>query len=381
MEKYGIKNFAKINLGGTIKKSPEDFVVEEITTDGKVCCANYSIAERLRDLFPGERKEQLHFTLVKKSWTTLRAISKLSEKLRISRRRFGFAGSKDRQAVTAQRISVWNMDVSKLKKIKLKDIRLKNFSYSNKRITLGDLYGNRFTITVRNPNQFSKKELKKTLEDGIPNYFGPQRFGIQRNMNHLIGKQLLLGNFEEAVRILITKEGNENIESKSARKFAAENWGDWNSILRIWPKNLGIEAAVLNYLVKYPHDYANALRKLPKNLRRMFIHAFQSYIFNLTLSSLEKYPEKIQLVGYDTKLEGETGNLISGFLKQENIKLSDFKLKRMPKLAEPGIERSATIFPEDVDILKASKNSVKLRFSLKKGAYATTVLMYLGVKM
>ncbi len=246
---------------------------------------------------------------------------------------------------------------------------------------MGDLYGNRFTITVLNPNPISKKELEKTLEDGIPNYFGPQRFGIQRNTNHLIGKQLLLGNFEEAVKILLTKEGDENEKSKSARKFALENWGDWNAILRIWPRNLGIEAAVLNYLVKYPNDYANALRKLPKNLRRMFVHAFQSYIFNLTLSSLSSLPEKVQLIGYDTKLEGKTGDLISGFLEREGIKLSDFKLKRMPKLSEAGTERSAKILPENVKVLKVSKSCVKMQFSLKKGAYATTVLNYLGVSI
>ncbi|MCD6575922.1 MAG: tRNA pseudouridine(13) synthase TruD [Nanoarchaeota archaeon] len=384
MEMDGIKNFARAKLGGEIKKYPEDFIVEEITPDGKICTIGYNFVEILKDLVPKERREHLHFTLVKKNWTTLRAVSELSKRLRVSRKRFGFAGTKDRRAITAQRISVWNATIEQLKKIKIKDITIKDFNYSNKRITLGDLYGNRFTITIRNANVKELGKVKKILEKDIPNFFGPQRFGIQRRINHLIGKQLLLGNFEGAAMILITSRGDEDEKSTNAREFAAKNWGKWREILKVWPKNLGVEAAVLNYLVKYPKDYANAIRQLPKNLRRMFIHSFQSYIFNRTLEELinrDITVKEIPLVGYETKLEGETGEIIKKILKEENIKLEHFKLKRMPELAEKGDKRDAWIKVENLKILNVKNKEVKLQFTLKKGAYATTILGYIGVKI
>jgi len=384
MENYSINVFSKKILSGKIKEKPEDFIVEEITPNKKICSTNYSLFEIIKDSLPKEKKEQLHFTLVKKNWTTLRAISELSKRLRISRRRFGYAGTKDKRAITSQRVSVWNVDIEKLKKIKMKDIILKNFEYSNKRISLGDLYGNRFTITIRNAKIKNLNKINEALKEGVPNFFGPQRFGIQRHLNHLIGKQLLLGNFEGAAMILVTNLGNEDATYSSARKFAADNWGNWKEILKILPKTLGIEAAIVNYLVTYPNDYANAIRKLPKKLRRMFIHAYQSWIFNKTLSEVitrKIDAEEIPLVGYETKLSGEVGEIIKKILKEENIKLSDFKLKRMPELSESGSSRKTKVYVEDFKILKRGKDFVKLRFALPKGVYATTVLSYLGVEI
>ena len=193
----------------------------------------------------------------------------------------------------------------------------------------------------------------------------------------------MLGNFEGAAMILITVQGNEDKKSTDARKFAAENWGKWGEILNIWPRHLGIEAAVLNYLVKYPTDYANALRKLQKNLRRMFIHAFQSYIFNEVVKELTNSgncPDEIPLVGYETNLEGKVGEIISRILKEENIKQEMFRLKRTPELSESGQMRNSRIFPKKFKILSVGKDWARISFMLNKGAYATVLLGELGVK-
>jgi tRNA pseudouridine13 synthase len=384
METMDINVFSKKILSGKIKEKPEDFIVEEITPEGKVCSISYTFLDALKDNLPKKRKEYIHFTLVKKNWTTIRAISEISKKLRVSKQRFGYAGTKDKKAITAQRVSVWNTTIDKLKKVKLGDITIKDFEYSDNRIHLGELYGNRFTITIRDYSLTSEKELIKTANGKIPNFFGPQRFGVQRRVNHLVGKQLLLGNFEGAMMLLITKSGNENKDAVKARKFAAENWGDWKKILRVWPKTLGVEAAVLNYLAQYPKDYANAFRKLPKKLRRMFIHAFQSYIFNKTLSEVIKRGievKEIPIVGYKTELKGEVGEIIKEILKEEDITPSLFKLKRMPELSEKGEIRKAFFKVEDFKIVKRTKEKLVLRFTLKKGIYATTLLSYLGVEV
>jgi len=383
LEKYGITGFSTEKIGGRIKTFPEDFIVEEMGLNGKVYTIGYNLIEAITDVLPKTKKEHVHLTLVKRSYTTERAISQLSHALRISRTRIGFAGTKDKKAITSQRISIWNVDMEKVKMINLKDLRLKNFSYSDKRISLGDLTGNKFTITVReikNPESFRDilTTFQLKIEKGIPNFFGPQRFGIQRTTNHLIGKQLLLGNFEGAAMIFLTSAGDENEEARSAREFAAKNWGNWNEILKIWPRTLGLEAAVINYLVKYPKDYANAIRKLPKNIRRMFVHAFQSFVFNKTLSELienqMEVPKQLYIIGYDTKLEGNAGEIIKKILKEEQINLDEFRLKRMPEISEPGMLRDALVFPKGFKIIDVKDNIAKVEFTLDKGSYATVVL-------
>ncbi len=378
MENYGIKNFTTLGIEGKIKKKPEDFVVEEILKDGRICTTKYSIIEKIKDMFSKKRKDQVHFTLVKKNWTTHRAISKISNQLRVSRKRIGFAGTKDKKAITSQRMSVWNVKIEDVKKVKLKDLFLKNFEYSNKRLSLGNLYGNRFTITIRDVKNSDKiKDAKEIFDNGIKNYFGPQRFGTLRCVNKEIGKKIILGHFQDAVKIFLTETGDSYTKE---RKFAEENWGEWDKILKQWPRKLGLEASVLNYLVKYPNDYANAFRKIQKNLRRLFVHSFQSYIFNRVLSEMENPPEKIPLVGYKTKLKGECGKLIKKILKEENVKLEDFQISRMPELASKGIERESMLYPEDFKILKNRRDLLKIQFVLRKGSYATNVLMKLGVE-
>jgi tRNA pseudouridine13 synthase len=383
MEKYGIKGFATEHIGGNIKFFPEDFIVEEIGVNGRIYTAGYNFIEAITDMLPKTKKEHVHCTLVKRNYTTERAISQLSHALRVSRTRIGFAGTKDKKAVTSQRISVWNVDLQKIKDVKLKDMLLKNFSYEDQRINLGDLSGNRFTITIRDIKD-TKTLMEKMfnfsskLHNGIPNFFGPQRFGVQRTVNHLIGKQLLLGNFEGAAMIFLTSPGDENPEAKSAREFAAKHWGEWGEILKIWPRTLGLEAAVINYLLKYPNDYANAIRKLPKNIRRMFIHAFQSLLFNKTLSFLMenkiKVPKQLPLIGYETTHHGDISDIIGTLLKEEQVMPEDFKIKRMPEISEPGLLRDSFVFPKDFKVIKVKGAIVTIQFKLDKGSYATVVL-------
>lgn len=379
MENYGINTFHTLNVGGHIKEKVEDFIAQEVRPDKTMCSISYSLLEKFKDALPKERKDHLRFTLVKKNWTTNRAIKKLSDHLRVSRKRFSFAGTKDKRAITAQRASVWNVRLEALKKITLKDITVKNFDYAEERLHLGELYGNRFTITVRDANNpLNITHAKKLMENGIRNYFGPQRFGILRPNNHLIGKELIRGHFEEAAKIFITLTGDRSSEE---RKFAARHWGEWGKILKIWPDHLGVEAALLNYLVQHPNDYANAFRQLPKNLLRLFVHAVQSYVFNLALSQIEDPPTNLPLVGYSTQLKGEAGALIKKILKEEEISRNDFRSRSMPELATRGTERPSKMYPKQFKVLRCQDDLLTIRFVLKKGRYATIVLMKLGVNI
>jgi len=272
-------------IGGRIKQIPEDFIVEEIAEDGKVLEVDKNLTES-----NSQAGEFIHFTLQKNNWDTHRAMKEISKRLGVSRNRLSFAGTKDKRAVTTQRASAWNIKEEDLEKVNIKDIQLREFSYSNDRIDLGDLQGNRFAITIRNldlDEDSIKNVINSTTDElkaGFPNFFGVQRFGTTRPITHLVGKEIIKQNFREAVMLYLTRTyPDEPEETKQAREFLRKT-EDFNEALKKFPRNLGYELSILNYLIQNPDNFPGALRSLPKKLGTMFLHAYQSYIFNRALS-------------------------------------------------------------------------------------------------
>jgi tRNA pseudouridine13 synthase len=354
-------------IGGRIKQRIEDFIVEEVP----------------RKKTEGE--EYTIFWLEKFNWDTHKAIHALARKLHVSIKRFGFAGTKDRRAVTKQRVSAWKIEPEQLERVKIKDMKLYGFEKSSERINLGESEGNRFKIIIRNID-LDEKELKKRLENlfselekGIPNYFGPQRFGQIRKITHLVGKEMLKGNFETAVKIYLTEVfEKEEEDAKEVRTFLRDNWNKdgFKKSLEIFPERLNYERSMIDYLYKYPQDFAGALRRLPKKLRKMFINAYQSYVFNKLLEEKPK-SEKLPLIGYDTKPIED----ISKIIKKDDISTENFLMKSMPELKTSGSERECFVKPEDLEILEILKDefnqgkiAVKIAFKLKSGSYATVIL-------
>lgn len=370
-------------IGGKLKNSAEDFLVEEITPEGKILEIN---AKRNSEKIPEEKKEYIHFTLQKRNWDTMRAIKELSKRLRVSRKRFGFAGTKDKRAITTQRISLWNQNIENLLKIKIKDIEILNPCYAEERINLGDLWGNRFTITLNEVN-LKKDEIKKRIESilkelnsKVPGFFGIQRFGVVRPITHLVGREILKRNFKEAVMLYLAKDfPYENEKDKEARKVLSET-ENFREALKIFPKNLGYENSMLNHLVNFPNDFIGALRKLPKNLRLMFIHAYQAYLFNKTLSryiknneesnNLKKIPITLPLVGYESEIDDITKEVMI----KEEISKEEFKIKEIPELSSKGALRETFFEIKDFKFSVEPNKRVFIQFSLLKGTYATVLL-------
>ena len=105
LEVYGSSS---LGIGGAVKQLPEDFVVEEVTPEGRVLelDADNSIEDA--------RGEFTHFTLQKRNWETMRAVKEVSSRLKVSQRRLSFAGTKDKRALTTQRVSAYNIPVDEL---------------------------------------------------------------------------------------------------------------------------------------------------------------------------------------------------------------------------------------------------------------------------
>ena len=367
-------------MHGRIRQRIEDFYVEEIPGDIKVDPnGKYAI-----------------FWLEKMNWDTMRAIMRLAKAFGVSKKRFGIAGTKDKRAITRQLVSVWDVPKEKIESVKLKDMKLEYFCNSNERITLGMLHGNKFVITIRDVPE-SEDEIarelevvKKDLERGIPNIFGPQRFGEVRPITAEVGKAMLRGNFEGAVKTYLTKVFPlEPEDAKRARNFLAEHWGDFAGALELFPKRLHWERAMLEYLKIHPHDFAGALRRIPKRLRKMFINAVQSEVWNnALLEAFENYgviESNLPLPGYDTVLDEKDPlqKVLTEKLEEAGIKLSDFKVHSMPELACTGSQRATILKVNDFkveeikdDELNTGKRKVKVSFSLPPGSYASVVLDY-----
>ena len=172
---------------------PEDFIVGEIL-DGRICTIEKE--DSAQDKIFSQK--YIHATLVKRNTSTIEACSTISEENNIDFDDITYCGLKDTLGLTAQRICILNK--GKLKKTKFRKFFLKNFTGSDQKLKPRDNNGNHFRIRVRNiadKNRLEKR-LNKLLGDKIllPNFYGPQRFGIRQN-NHFLGKLLLEGKYYE----------------------------------------------------------------------------------------------------------------------------------------------------------------------------------------
>lgn len=380
----GLEHFITSTKGidGKLRTIAEDFFVDEIH------CVRLFEAGASQNF----QSEYTHFTLEKKNWNTVDAIKAIAKLLGVSHKRFGYAGTKDKRALTRQRAAVWKIEPEQLLDVRIKDIALSDFKKCSDRISLGDSLGNKFRITIRNLD-FGGKELREIIsettnqlsERGIPNYFGYQRFGIIRPNTHVVGKEILKGNLEGAVMAYLANPyETEKKDAYEARKFLQETKDFWEA-LKNFPARLNYERNMLNALAKNPRDYAGALRRLPKKLRWMLVHGYQSFLFNKILSrmieeGIEIRGKKIPLFGYESSFsEGRQGEIERESIEEENIALENFRIKPMPELSSGGLPRDACIetnpnFEIGSDEINEGKLKCTVEFTLPKGSYATVVL-------
>jgi len=259
--------------GGKIKTSPEDFVVREVSKhpegsdDGR-----FVIAE-----------------VTSRNWETNRLVRMMSRSMGISRERIGFAGTKDKRAVTTQLMS-FEAPTESLSKVDLKDITISNAYRSRRGIQIGDLIGNDFEITVRGCGTHNIPEIIDSVSSdinalgGFPNYFGVQRFGASRPITHLVGKSIVQGDIRGTVNAYLSKISDQEPQDVTeSRKLLADR-SELREAVKIMPKTMSFEKIMAEHLIKHPDDDIGAISQLPTNLQMMFTHAYQSYLFNMMLS-------------------------------------------------------------------------------------------------
>jgi len=189
----------------------------------------------------------------------------ISKWLKCHHKVIGYAGTKDRRAITTQRFSAQRIRPERLVSLnKIANpigIYIGDFKYSSTPIRLGDLKGNKFTITLREVETEIKnlEELMKSLkENGFINYYGMQRFGTSLVSTHTVGALLLNGQWKAACEsILDVKAGGMN-DSLIARELYAK--GEIDEALEKMPRSCLAERAILGVLCKDPKHYSGALQ-------------------------------------------------------------------------------------------------------------------------
>ncbi|MCL5679741.1 MAG: tRNA pseudouridine(13) synthase TruD [Candidatus Marsarchaeota archaeon] len=387
-----------------IKENPEDFIVKEITTSLKILETGTAYSNEDLSYAAGTRFTV--FALQKKNWNTLQALGAVSNALGKGRKSTGFAGTKDRRALSVQLCSITDTDPERLLALRIPDIQI-NFAWkSDMPVKLGDLEGNRFEITARGGTEEATDSVNlanSELNGMFPNYYGTQRFGSRGN-NVAIGLALLKGDFEEAVIRFLTNSSNEsNEDAREARsKLASEL--DFSKALQYFPKYLKYERQMLSYLALYGPNYRAALRVLPRQLLMMLVHSVESEIFNKTVEAYVKeghvYPRDgdlycnadrygfpdcskvstykkgdkgfitANIVGYETKELSEAEKNVLG---EYGISKESFRLKQIPELRAKGSFRAVFAPYKDFSVSEGP-DSITIKFSLPSGSYATVLL-------
>ncbi|TFF84581.1 tRNA pseudouridine(13) synthase TruD [Candidatus Thorarchaeota archaeon] len=414
-------------IGGKLKTRFEDFVVEEITPEGQPLEVTDWGGKQSRPLVIQDEVKKpkfVIFTLQKMGISTMGAANIIAASLKVSRAHITYAGLKDKRAVTAQAMSGPVRISDDLSKLNLSNIMIRGFRHSRRPVQIGDLWGNRFNILVREidpPCEKARGNIEKITEIPLLNYYGIQRFGLTRPITHIVGKALVQSNYREAVRTMLCTPGEyESDELKAAREELSKDLQPTSDTIEAFPQSLGYERDVMKQLLRDPDDFQRAISRIPPRMLTLFVHAYQSYLFNhliseraesgmsltkphpgdfliqldqthsgrdswlyVTEASLDEraaqvsageYGIAVPVPGYSTRLPpSKQSDVVRRLLKEESVTLRDFRNTDVKALDSPGGLHLAAIVVADLET-SCSEDGLRVRFRLRKGSYATVVL-------
>ncbi len=403
-------------IEGKLRTRPEDFEVHEDSAPiAKAQAAGKYTLARVRA----------------RNWETNRLIRELAKRLGIPRRSIYFTGTKDKRAVTVQNLALAAAE-EQVNALDLEGVEVLETHRVDRAPKLGEHAGNRFRVKIRGfeVDRVSVAERVEEIQDtlleegGFLNYFGPQRFGSVRPVTHLVGRELVQGTLEDAVWTYIaypTRFDPPEVQEDRERLWETR---DVEQAIQKIPRRFDYEHDMLAHLDEQPGDHAGALTQLPLNLTRMFVAAYQSWLFNQAVSqrAQEAHPKIAEvgdllhpadedgvpdpdrsipvternlrpcieatrsgkgfptaaLPGYESELaSGLQGTIEAGLLQEEDLSPDAFRILELPKISMGGTRRAMWCPLDELEVATDEDEHgvfVRLEFFLPKGSYATCLL-------
>ena len=264
---YALKEFQ--GVGGTIKQRDEDFFVQEIPL--------YE---------PSGEGEHVYCEIQKIGIPTFEAVNRIAHTLRVSTRDIGYAGLKDARAISRQVLSIWGTTNEDVMGIRVPGVNVQWARRHANKLRLGHLAGNRFAIKIRDVEPTDVVKLQEPVTElqrrGVPNYFGEQRFG-RRGDNDKLGAALVRGDDRAVLNLLLGSPDPSVDDPQTLRAREAFERHENEESLKAWPRRSGMERRILSRLMK-THKPSAAVRAIDERLRRLWVSALQSRLFNEVLA-------------------------------------------------------------------------------------------------
>ena len=387
-------NFAGIK--GTIKETNEEFQVSEIIDYTFLKPPYFSSVQNNEHKFP-------LYLLEKHNIDSNHAVIEIKKQSGLKLR---IMGIKDAKAETSQYASC-EQTKNLPRYIITPKTKLTLLGFLRTPLSKSALIGNSFKIKI---NQTSDNDIHPFLLElnKIANFYGLQRFGSERMVTHLVGKALLERNYNKAIEYLLSYTSKYDSKFSKEIRERSRDPKNYQKLIKILPKGMDLERLILYTLLKGKDSIA-VIRSIPINIRRLFVQAYQSYVFNKCLSNallcnedirkckdgdlcfeiekplvfgkIRRFREgidsnndvtpAIRLVGYNYQPgKNRFDHITKRILTDENISPTAFYLKDLQELSlQMGFRQTSLCCNEFSHF-----GMLELSFKLPKGSYATTLL-------
>lgn len=312
--------------GGRLRTRPEDFRVEELPA--------YPLS--------GEG-EHLYLHLEKTGHTTAHLLRELGTQLGVRDRDIGAAGLKDRHAVTTQWISVPAKYEARLPAFEMEGVRVLETRRHGNKLGLGHLRGNRFSVRVREAAgtaELATATLERLVAGGVPNYFGPQRFGL-----HGL-------NAEEGLRVL---RGESRLRDPRVRRFLTTS----------------VQSLIFNRFLSLRLERGLFDRLVTGDMAKKHDTGGVFLVEDAAAESPRAERGEVSATGtlFGRKVRPLT--LDAGELEREA--LAAFGLTPEVFASRRGDRRLTRVFPEGAEV-RPEEDGYTVSFALPRGSFATSVL-------
>lgn len=287
----------------------------------------------------------------KESFNTMHVIELLAKFTGLAAKHIGYAGLKDKQAITTQWFSI---NLEGLTEPDWKDfshpgVMIKEVTYHRKKLKVGSVAANEFTILLRNIQPLERDKIESQLEKisqfGVPNYFGPQRFGIN-NQNISKAADWFSG------KIKLKQRSQKSIILSAARSLV------FNQLLSLRIQKVGWHTLIAGEVMMLHGSHS--IFVVPDKPDQEIKSRFDNRDIHPTLSLWGR--GELMSESDLEKLENKITEQFPDWCK--HLENKGLKKERRPM----------RVIPEKLLYHWLKKDQLQLQFSLPKGCYATSVL-------